>query len=98
MIRYSGVSKNKMTRRFLPRDDNLVSFQQKLTHLLYDWMWKAPCIHLLLSVLGKESFYEELARIQKVEMEKRDRDRKDNIKQELVIAAAKKAEEEAKRR
>lgn len=31
-------------------------------------------------------------------MEKRDKDRKENIKQELVMAAAKKAEEEAKRR
>lgn len=56
------------------------------------------CNHLVLTCVGKESFYEELARIQKVEMEKRDKDRKDNIKQELVLAAAKKAEEEAKRR
>lgn len=55
-------------------------------------------IHFCFGDAGKESFYEELARIQKVEMEKRDKDRKENIKQELVLAAAKKAEEEAKRR
>lgn len=55
-------------------------------------------IFVYVFCLGKESFYEELARIQKVEMEKRDKDRKDNLKQELVLAAAKKAEEEAKRR
>lgn len=47
---------------------------------------------------GKESFYEELAMAQKLEMEKRERERKDNLKTELVVAAAKKAEEEAKRR
>lgn len=47
---------------------------------------------------GKESFFEELAKVQKVEMEKREKDKRENIKQELVLAAAKKAEEEAKKR
>lgn len=47
---------------------------------------------------GKESFFEELAKVQKIEMEKREKDRKENVKQELVQAAAKKAEEEAKKR
>lgn len=47
---------------------------------------------------GKESFFEELAKVQKIEMEKREKDKRENIKQDLVIAAAKKAEEEAKKR
>lgn len=51
-----------------------------------------------LYLTGKESFYEELARVQKIEMEKREKDRKDNMKQELAIAVAKKAEEDAKKR
>lgn len=62
---------------------------------------KTFCISLitwLSFVLGKESFYEELALAQKLEMEKRERDRKDNMKTEMVLLAAKKAEEEAKRR
>lgn len=44
---------------------------------------------------GKESFYEELARVQKVEMDKRE---KDMSKSDMVATAAKKAEEEAKKR
>ncbi|KAJ6642240.1 SAP30-binding protein [Pseudolycoriella hygida] len=47
---------------------------------------------------GKESFFEELAKVQKTEMEKREKEKRENIKQELVLAAAKKAEEEAKKR
>lgn len=47
---------------------------------------------------GAESFYEELAKTQKVDMDKREKDRKDNSKVELALAAAKKVEEEAKRR
>lgn len=47
---------------------------------------------------GRESFYEELAGAQKVEMERRERERKDGLKHQLVTEAARKAEEEAKRR
>lgn len=47
---------------------------------------------------GRESFYEELAGAQKVEMERRERERKDGLKHQLVVEAARKAEEEAKRR
>lgn len=47
---------------------------------------------------GNESFYEELAGAQKVEMERRERERKDGLKHQLVVEAARKAEEEAKRR
>lgn len=47
---------------------------------------------------GPESFYEELAKAQKIEMDRREKDRKDNSKVELALAAAKKVEEEAKRR
>lgn len=56
------------------------------------------CLHFLKHVVGKESFFEELAKVQKNEMEKREKDKRENIKQELVLAAAKKAEEEAKKR
>lgn len=44
---------------------------------------------------GKESYYEELSRVQRVEMEKRE---KEISKNEMVAAATKKAEEEAKKR
>lgn len=47
---------------------------------------------------GKESYYEELARGQKVEMEKREKDRKDHMKNEAAAAATKKIEEDAKKR
>lgn len=47
---------------------------------------------------GKESFYEELARVQKVEMERREKDRKESLKKDAVMAAVKKAEEESKKR
>jgi len=47
---------------------------------------------------GKESYFEELAKVQKTEMERREKDKRENIKQELVLAAAKKVEEEAKKR
>lgn len=47
---------------------------------------------------GKESFYEELAKAQKAEMDKREKEKKDNAKMEQVAAAARKAEEEAKKR
>lgn len=46
-------------------------------------------------ISGKESYYEELARVQKVEMDKRE---KDLSKNDLIVVAAKKAEEEAKKR
>lgn len=47
---------------------------------------------------GKESFYEELARVQKVEMERREKERKESLKLDAVMVAAKKAEEESKKR
>lgn len=47
---------------------------------------------------GTESYYEELAKTQKVEMDRREKERKDTSKVELALAAAKKVEEEAKRR
>lgn len=47
---------------------------------------------------GKESYYEELAKSQKVEMDKREKDRKENIKVDLAVAAVRKTEEEAKKR
>lgn len=37
---------------------------------------------------GRESFYEELAGAQKTEMERRERDRKEGLKQQLVVEAA----------
>lgn len=43
----------------------------------------------------KESFYEELAKVQKIEMDKRE---KEFSKSEMVQAATKKAEDEAKKR
>lgn len=46
---------------------------------------------------GAESYYEELAKAQKLEMDRREK-KKDNTKVELALAAAKKVEEEAKRR
>lgn len=45
---------------------------------------------------GKDSFYEELAKVQKVEMDKREKE--PISKNEMVQAATKKAEEEAKKR
>lgn len=47
---------------------------------------------------GKESYYEELARTQKVEMEKREKERKENMKNEAAANASKKIEEDAKKR
>lgn len=47
---------------------------------------------------GKESFYEELAKVQKIEMDRRDKERKESLKQDAVLAAARKAEEESKKR
>lgn len=47
---------------------------------------------------GTESFYEELAKAQKVEMTKRQKDKKDSDKIEQATAAARKVEEEAKKR
>lgn len=47
---------------------------------------------------GPESYYEELAKVQKTEMLKRQKERKETDKVELATAAAKKAEEEAKKR
>ncbi|XP_067634134.1 SAP30-binding protein [Eurosta solidaginis] len=47
---------------------------------------------------GQESYYEELARIQKNEMLKRQKERKDTDKIEQATALARKVEEEAKKR
>lgn len=47
---------------------------------------------------GPESFYEELARVQKNEMVKRQKEKKDTDKIEQVSALARKVEEEAKKR
>lgn len=47
---------------------------------------------------GPESYYEELARVQKNEMVKRQKEKKDNDKIEQVSALARKVEEEAKKR
>lgn len=47
---------------------------------------------------GNESFYEELARVQKNEMVKRQKEKKDTDKIEQVSALARKVEEEAKKR
>ncbi|XP_023720692.1 SAP30-binding protein isoform X3 [Cryptotermes secundus] len=53
---------------------------------------------------GKESFYEELARVQKAEMDRREKERKDKTKVEFVSGTAKRpgsgsgAEDDAKRR
>lgn len=47
---------------------------------------------------GPESFYEELARVQKNEMLKRQKEKKDIDKIEQVSALARKVEEEAKKR
>lgn len=55
-------------------------------------------LNIFLFILGKESFFEELAKVQKVEMEKREKDKRENTKQELMLAATKKAEDEAKKR
>lgn len=44
---------------------------------------------------SKESFYEELAKVQKIEMDKRE---KELSKNEMVQVATKKAEDEAKKR
>lgn len=52
-------------------------------------------ICLCLVATGKESFYEELARVQKIEMDKRE---KDPSKNDVLATATKKAEEEAKKR
>ncbi|XP_055917869.1 SAP30-binding protein [Eupeodes corollae] len=47
---------------------------------------------------GHESFYEELAKAQKIEMTKRQKEKKDSDKIEQATAAARKVEEEAKKR
>lgn len=47
---------------------------------------------------GAESFYEDLARVQKIEMVKRQKEKKDTDKIEQVSALARKVEEEAKKR
>ncbi|XP_055380086.1 SAP30-binding protein [Condylostylus longicornis] len=47
---------------------------------------------------GPESYYEELAKVQKNEMLKRQKERKENDKIEQAAAAARKVEEEAKKR
>ncbi|EDV29965.1 uncharacterized protein Dana_GF18961 [Drosophila ananassae] len=47
---------------------------------------------------GEESYYESLAAVQKTEMVKRQKDRKDMDKVEQVTALARKVEEEAKKR
>ncbi|XP_055845099.1 SAP30-binding protein-like, partial [Episyrphus balteatus] len=47
---------------------------------------------------GQESFYEELAKAQKIEMAKRQKEKKDSDKIEQATAAARKVEEEAKKR
>ena len=47
---------------------------------------------------GKESYYEELAKMQKIEMEKMEKHKKEVTKNQLVLDAAKRAEEEAKKR
>ncbi|CAD7077294.1 unnamed protein product [Hermetia illucens] len=47
---------------------------------------------------GPESYYEELAKAQKTEMAKRQKERKEGDKADQAAAAAKKAEEEAKKR
>lgn len=47
---------------------------------------------------GEESYYEALAAVQKTEMVKRQKDRKDMDKVEQVTALARKVEEEAKKR
>jgi len=47
---------------------------------------------------GEESYYESLAAVQKTEMLKRQKDRKDMDKVEQATALARKVEEEAKKR
>lgn len=47
---------------------------------------------------GAESYYEELAKAQKIEMDRREKEKKDTSKVDLALATAKKVEEEAKRR
>uniref|UniRef100_A0A1A9UZ36 SAP30-binding protein n=1 Tax=Glossina austeni TaxID=7395 RepID=A0A1A9UZ36_GLOAU len=47
---------------------------------------------------GPESYYEELDRVQRIEMTKRQKERKDKDKIEQVSALARKVEEEAKKR
>lgn len=49
-------------------------------------------------IWGEESYYEELAKAQKIEMDRREKEKKDTSKVELALATAKKVEEEAKRR
>jgi hypothetical protein len=49
-------------------------------------------------ITGTESFYEELARQQKAEMDRIEKEKKDKAKTVLVLAAAAKVEEEAKKR
>lgn len=46
----------------------------------------------------KESFYEELAKVQKIEMDKREKELKELSKTDILQGATKKAEEEAKKR
>ena len=47
---------------------------------------------------GKESYFEELARLQKLEMDKMEKQKKEVTKNQLVLDAAKRADEEAKKR
>lgn len=52
-------------------------------------------VRFVFCAASKESFYEELAKAQKAEMDKRE---KELSKNDMVIAATKKAEDEAKKR
>ncbi|KAK4319635.1 hypothetical protein Pmani_009420 [Petrolisthes manimaculis] len=47
---------------------------------------------------GKESYYDELARVQKEEMDKREKERKDKTKVDIISGTKKPVEEEAKKR
>ncbi|XP_045595044.1 SAP30-binding protein [Procambarus clarkii] len=47
---------------------------------------------------GKESYYDELARVQKEEMDKREKERKDKTKVDIISGTKKPLEEEAKKR
>ncbi|XP_076068216.1 uncharacterized protein LOC143040721 isoform X2 [Oratosquilla oratoria] len=47
---------------------------------------------------GKESYYEELAKVQKEEMERREKERKERTKVDIISGTKKPAEEESKKR
>ncbi|XP_071551065.1 uncharacterized protein [Panulirus ornatus] len=47
---------------------------------------------------GKESYYDDLARVQKEEMDKREKERKDKTKVDIISGTKKPVEEEAKKR